>query len=79
VLTQIGTLDFAMGPFPSQALSKEFNIEPVFTGTQTVVGRRNHPLCGASSLADLVDAEWILTGAAEAFANALIREAGQLR
>ncbi len=59
-----GTLDFAMGPFPSQSLSKEFNIEPVFTGTQTVVGRRNHPLCGASSLADLVGAEWILTGAA---------------
>ncbi|TAM04292.1 MAG: LysR family transcriptional regulator [Pusillimonas sp.] len=59
-----GSLDFAMSPFPRQSLSKEFIIEPVFRGTQTVVGRRNHPLCNNTSLAGLVGAEWVLTGAA---------------
>lgn len=59
-----GKLDFVIAPKPVKALGKEFAIKSVFRHRRVVVGRRNHPLQDATSLSDLLDAEWVSTGAA---------------
>ena len=58
-----GSLDFAIGPMPSPPMGDEFMVEELFQNVRCVVGRRNHPRQGARSLAELVDAQWIVTGA----------------
>lgn len=57
-------LDFVMAPKPAKSLGSEFSVTPLFLHRRVVIGRRDHPLRNARSLADLKDAEWILTGAA---------------
>lgn len=58
-----GSLDFALTPLPLKSPGSEFSVVPVLSGSRTVVGRRGHPLAEATSLAQLLDAEWVLTGA----------------
>lgn len=58
-----GSLDFAMLPEPTQPLGTEFEVRPVYRSRRTVVGRRGHPLGRATSLSELVDAQWLVTGA----------------
>ncbi|MGD9942460.1 MAG: LysR substrate-binding domain-containing protein [Burkholderiaceae bacterium] len=57
-------IDFVMAPRPARSLGKEYAVTPVFSHKRAVVGGVHHPLRRARSLADLVDAEWILTAAA---------------
>lgn len=64
-----GALDFFVGPRPGQALSDEFVLEEVFRNTRSVVGRKGHPLGRATSLGELVDATWVVTGATGAAAT----------
>lgn len=58
-----GSVDFCVGPFPSPPKADEFVIEELFKNYRCVVGRVDHPLRRAKTLAGLVDAHWIVTGA----------------
>ncbi|MGE0797459.1 MAG: LysR substrate-binding domain-containing protein [Lautropia sp.] len=56
-----GTLDFTIGPKPTFGLGDDFHVETLLPNTSVVVAWRWHPLAGTRSLADLLDADWILT------------------
>ena len=56
-----GGIDFYIGPEPGRRVPSDLSRETLFENTRTVVGRRDHPLAGAKSLAELVDAEWATT------------------
>ena len=53
-----GSLDFYVGPVPRQTAAG-LAVEKLFDNTRVIVGRKGHPLAGARSLRELVDAEWI--------------------
>lgn len=54
-----GTLDFYVGPKPEQKISPELTEETLFENARAIICRQGHPLAGARSLAELVDAEWL--------------------
>jgi LysR family transcriptional regulator of abg operon len=56
-----GSIDFYVGPLAEQPLDKEFAVEILFENTRVILGRKGHPLAGATSLKDLVNARWITT------------------
>ncbi|MGH8237284.1 MAG: LysR substrate-binding domain-containing protein [Steroidobacteraceae bacterium] len=56
-----GTLDFYVGPLADETLSKDLTVEKLFDNTRVIFGRKGHPLAGARSLRDLIDARWITT------------------
>lgn len=56
-----GLIDFYVGPLAEASVSSEFAIEKLFDNRRIVVGRRNHPLAHARSLAELADAKWVTT------------------
>jgi DNA-binding transcriptional LysR family regulator len=56
-----GELDFYVGPLPEVTPAKDFVIEKLFDNTRAIVGRKDHPLAGARSLADLTQARWVST------------------
>jgi DNA-binding transcriptional LysR family regulator len=64
-----GSLDFLVGPRPDRPAGKQFHIELLFENERFVVGRHNHPLRHARRLADLVGAEWLLTGVRDQVGN----------
>ena len=51
-------MDLYIGPVPDEP-APELLTEKLFDNTRLIVGRKSHPLAQASSLRDLVDAEWI--------------------
>ena len=55
-----GRLDCYVGPTPAQ-LPRELQGEKLFDNTRVILGRKGHPLAGATRLADLAGAEWITT------------------
>lgn len=56
-----GNLDFYVGPLPETSLPKDFVVEKLFDNERVILARTGHPLAGARSLRDLVDAGWIAT------------------
>lgn len=56
-----GAIDFYVGPLSEDNLFGEYSSEKLFDNRRVVLGRRGHPLAGAASLADLVDAHWVAT------------------
>jgi LysR family transcriptional regulator of abg operon len=56
-----GSIDFYVGPLAEDPLSSEFAVEKLFDNHRVIVGRRNHPLIHAQSLADLVHSKWVAT------------------
>lgn len=56
-----GGIDFYIGPEPGRQVPSDLLQELLFDNTRTVLGRRDHPLAGATSLAELADAEWATT------------------
>ncbi|MSQ20443.1 MAG: hypothetical protein EXR39_13005 [Betaproteobacteria bacterium] len=52
------TLDFGMGPRPAKA-DPAFTFRPLFRVEHALVARKGHPLTKASSIADLVDVDWL--------------------
>src|SRR5262249_2727786 len=56
-----GTVDFYVGPLAEDSVSSEFAVEKLFDNHRIVVGRRNHPLARAKSLAELGGAKWVTT------------------
>jgi LysR family transcriptional regulator of abg operon len=57
-----GSLDFYVGPRPVGELDKAYVLHLLFRNQRVVVGRVNHPRAKVSSLRELIDAEWIMTG-----------------
>jgi LysR family transcriptional regulator of abg operon len=55
-----GSVDFYVGPAPADTPS-DLLVEKLCDNTRIIVGRKGHPLAGATSLRDLADAEWITT------------------
>ncbi len=55
------SLDFAVGPrlHPLQSNAATIAFRPLFIHDRVVVGRRNHPLRRATSLADIAAAAWL--------------------
>lgn len=56
-----GRIDFYIGPGPGTKLPPELTVETMFENTRMVLCRKGHPLAGAGSLRELVDAEWATT------------------
>lgn len=74
-----GRIDFYVGPLAEDRLSGEFAVEKLFDNRRVVLGRRGHPLAGARTLADLVNARWVatsVTARSEAELNPLFERHG---
>lgn len=56
-----GSLDFYVGPRPPGEFDKSYTLQLLFRNRRAVVCRRGHPLAGARSLRELIDAQWIMT------------------
>lgn len=54
-----GEIDFWVGPLDPASVSSSCVIEELFVNSRRVVCRKGHPLAGARSLHDLVNARWI--------------------
>lgn len=70
-LLKNGALDCYVGPAPDLATSSDLVVEKLFDNTRVILGRRGHPLRGARSLRELVDAEWVTTSITQAAADEL--------
>jgi len=57
-----GSLDFYIGPRPLGELESGYELQLLFRNTRLVVCRQGHPLAQASSLRELLTADWIMTG-----------------
>ncbi len=55
-----GSIDFYVGPAPADTPS-DLLVEKLCDNTRVIVGRKGHPLAGATSLRELAEAEWITT------------------
>ena len=54
-----GNVDFWVGPLEDSFSSSQLIVERLFDNPRAIVARRGHPLAMATSLHDLVDAQWI--------------------
>ena len=54
-----GTIDFWIGPLEGAAAPPQFQVEKLFDNHRRVLARKEHPLVGATSLADLGEARWV--------------------
>lgn len=57
-----GSLDFYIGPRPIGEMDKSFSVQLLFRNQRVVVCRKGHPLADKTSLRDLIDAQWMMTG-----------------
>ncbi len=55
-----GIVDCYIGP-TLEEVSPELSVEKLLDNKRVIVSRRGHPLANATSLRDLVDAEWVTT------------------
>ena len=55
------TIDFYVGPLPEQRITGKLIAEDLLENRRVIMARKGHPLAAATSLADLVDCEWITT------------------
>ncbi len=60
-----GSLDFYIGASPERIDADRYKVDLLFENIRLVAGRKGHPRRHARRLADLIDAEWILTGVRE--------------
>ena len=56
-----GTMDFFVGPLSSNTIAPGLRQEKLFDNQRIVLARRGHPLQDATSLADLIDSDWVTT------------------
>jgi LysR family transcriptional regulator, regulator of abg operon len=56
-----GAIDFYVGPDPGQKLPRALKKRVLLPGRRTVLCRSKHPLANATSLRELINAEWITT------------------
>jgi DNA-binding transcriptional LysR family regulator len=57
-----GRIDFYIGMQPDEAPGPELIMETLFLNSRVVLARIGHPLGGALSLSELVEAEWVSVG-----------------
>jgi DNA-binding transcriptional LysR family regulator len=72
------TLDLVIAPQPRKFLLGDLERARMYVGNAVIYARVGHPLAGASTLAQIVDAEWVVTGVARTPGN-LIEEAFRVR
>jgi len=60
-----GALDFYVGPLSEAKLSASLSSELFFENRRVILCRKAHPLCDATSLKQLVSAQWISTTVTE--------------
>jgi LysR family transcriptional regulator of abg operon len=60
-----GLLDLALSARlgPLREVASDCLVEPLYTIEPVIIARRGHPCAGAGSLVELVEAEWVRTGA----------------
>ncbi len=58
---QDGMIDFYIGPLTDDVVPPELIVERLFENRRIVIGRTDHPLAAATSLADLTSADWAST------------------
>lgn len=56
-----GSMDFFIGPAIGGRIAPDLVLTKLFDNERLVIGRRDHPLAGARTLADLRDAHWLTT------------------
>ncbi len=56
-----GAIDVYAGPIPESGVPHGLHCETLFQASRVVLVRKGHPLAGATSLSELVDAEWLTT------------------
>ncbi|MBK4993288.1 LysR family transcriptional regulator [Pseudomonas sp. S37] len=66
-----GTLDFAVLAMGAETIADEFEHAPLYRSELVVVARHGHPLSHATSLAELVDADWLLNLAPDSSSQVL--------
>lgn len=66
-----GKIDFYVGPMGNQLRPAELGAELLFANQRIIVCRNGHRLSNATSLAELVDAEWITTSVTTSFEEEL--------
>jgi DNA-binding transcriptional LysR family regulator len=54
-----GRIDLYVGPLDSVKSAPQFAVEPLFANYRLIVGRKGHPLAGATTLEQLTDARWV--------------------
>ena len=54
-----GSIEFYVGPQTEQRLAPDLVQDVLFANTRTIVGRKGHPLAGATSLRELTGLEWV--------------------
>ena len=59
-----GSIDFFVGPLAEERLGGEFMSEKLFDNHRVVLCRPGHPLAGATSIEELVNARWVATSVA---------------
>ncbi len=56
-----GELDFYIGPRPERELGG-YSVQRILGNERVIMARKGHPRAGATSLSELVDAEWLIAG-----------------
>ncbi len=56
---QSGRIDFYVGPLDQGRGAAQFAVEPLYSNIRHIVGRKGHPLAGATTLAELTGARWV--------------------
>ncbi|RQR47367.1 LysR family transcriptional regulator [Burkholderia sp. Bp9126] len=66
-----GSLDFAVAVVVPELLAAEFDHAELYSSRSRIVARKGHPLAAATSLADLVDADWLMNPSPESSTQVL--------
>ncbi|MES2050781.1 MAG: LysR substrate-binding domain-containing protein [Pseudomonadota bacterium] len=56
-----GSIDAYVGPAPEGGVPPELKLEKLFQPPRVVLARKGHPLAGAKSIRELLDADWLTT------------------
>ncbi|MFM2485366.1 LysR substrate-binding domain-containing protein [Celerinatantimonas yamalensis] len=73
-----GDVDFAINTVYPDFAEGEFSLEPLFECAFKVLVRRNHPLAGVTSLAQLSDCDWMLPTTQSSYIQLLLDELDKL-
>jgi LysR family transcriptional regulator, regulator of abg operon len=66
-----GVLDCYIGPLPESLVLDGLQSEKLFDNTRFILARRGHPLAGARSLRELLNAKWVTTSITDKAENEL--------
>ena len=56
-----GVVDLYVGPAPANGPAPGLQMDKLFDNTRAIFARKGHPLANATSLAQLIDADWVTT------------------